>query len=84
LSYADVIIGTTFLERAHVVVYDKSILNPLLILPRTRNTYIGMWNTSGVFFAGIQEQFSYGLIPFRVFVICQVEQLRIRDKDWEP
>ena len=80
LTHAYVVISETFLQRAHVVVYDESILNPLLIIPRTRNTQILMWNATGVFYAGVDKQFSYGLIPFRVFVICHVDILHIRDK----
>jgi len=79
----DAIIGDTWLEKANIIVYNKSISDPYMSLFWVTNTYIGVHNATGVFFVGAWKQFSVGFIPFRVFILCHAEQLRIREKDSE-
>lgn len=75
-SYVGIGATLTPLERLHIIVKDglTSKIFPILML-----VGVDMNNAEGIFFAGITEQYSAGLIPFIVFVRCHAERLWIHD-----
>jgi len=77
LEYMVIEVGETWLERIHCLVYNDSIFSPCATFFKTTNILLSMWNASGIFFAGILEQFSIRKIPFVVFVKCHAEILWI-------
>jgi len=81
-SYVGIEAAFTPLERLHIVVKDGLVIKKFF--PLLFNVGIDMNDVKGIFFAGVSEQFSAGLIPFIVFVRCHAERLWIHDYHFFP
>ena len=79
----DVVIGTTWLEKANIIVYNKSLFDSYISLSGLTKTYVLVWNATGIFYySGWMG--NCGLIPWKVFFNCHADRLWIRYPGWEP
>jgi hypothetical protein len=74
---AHVEIGDTWLERAHIIIFNDSITDPSLSFSRLTKTVVGVNNAKGIFFWAQQMQFSAGPIPPIVYMCCHAEKVMI-------
>lgn len=83
--YFDTVIGTTWLERANIIVYNKSIFDPFISFSGLTRTYVLTCNATGIFYYSAWMG-RVSKIPWRIFFHCHADRLWIRDKDavWEP
>jgi hypothetical protein len=75
--YSGVCVTNYRFERLRVTIFNKTILNPWILLPGLTNITVFMHNATGIFFYCVLVQFSVRLIPPIVFVYCHADKVWI-------
>jgi len=74
----DVLIGATWIEKANIIVYNKTIVDPYISFSGLTRTYVLVWNATGIFYySGWMGD--VGKIPWRIFFHCHADRLWIRE-----